>query len=100
MLVLPIKKQWFDMIAANIKTEEYREIKPYYQARFQTIGLLSDNIPTEKMVDILFRNGYGSACPSFVAKCSLSIGKGKEEWGANDGATYYILKIHHVDKKS
>ena len=30
MLVLPIKKKWFDMIASGEKKEEYREIKPYY----------------------------------------------------------------------
>ena len=30
MLILPIKKKWFDMIASGEKKEEYREIKPYY----------------------------------------------------------------------
>ena len=29
MLILPIKKKWFGMIASGEKTEEYREIKPY-----------------------------------------------------------------------
>lgn len=33
MLILPIKKQWFDMIASGEKKEEYREIKPYYTSR-------------------------------------------------------------------
>ena len=33
MLVLPIKKKWFDMILSGEKKEEYREIKPYYDSR-------------------------------------------------------------------
>ena len=33
MLVLPIKKKWFDMIISGEKKEEYREIKPYYDKR-------------------------------------------------------------------
>ena len=28
VLILTVSKQWFDMIVANEKTEEYREIKP------------------------------------------------------------------------
>ena len=34
MLILPIKKEWFDMILSGEKKEEYREIKPYYERRF------------------------------------------------------------------
>ena len=33
MLILPIKKKWFDMILSGEKKEEYREIKPYYDSR-------------------------------------------------------------------
>ena len=33
-LILPIKKKWFDMILSGEKKEEYREIKPYYDTRF------------------------------------------------------------------
>ena len=36
MLILPIKKQWYDMILSGEKKEEYREIKPYYEKRFST----------------------------------------------------------------
>lgn len=34
MLILSIKKKWFDMILSGKKKEEYREIKPYYKSRF------------------------------------------------------------------
>ena len=33
ILTLTVSKQWFDMIVANEKTEEYREIKQYWVAR-------------------------------------------------------------------
>ena len=33
ILTLTVSKQWFDMIVAGEKTEEYREIKPYWVAR-------------------------------------------------------------------
>ena len=37
MLILSIKKQWFNMIKEGKKKEEYREIKPYYTTRFKNI---------------------------------------------------------------
>lgn len=30
VLTLAVSKQWFDMIVAGKKTEEYREVKPYW----------------------------------------------------------------------
>jgi hypothetical protein len=30
ILDLPLKKEWYDMIESGVKTEEYREIKPYW----------------------------------------------------------------------
>jgi hypothetical protein len=32
-LILHIKKKWFDQIRYGIKTEEYRELKPYWISR-------------------------------------------------------------------
>lgn len=29
-LPLPLKKEWYNMIESGVKTEEYREIKPYW----------------------------------------------------------------------
>ena len=36
VLHLSVKKQWFDMISVGEKTEEYREIKPYWIERLTT----------------------------------------------------------------
>ena len=98
MLVLPIKKKWFDMILSGEKLEEYREIKPYYISRFQKLwqGSL---IGGKAERNILFRNGYGNAAPTFKATVTLTEGEGKEEWGAVPGKKYFILQIKRIDRK-
>lgn len=52
MLTLPIKKKWVDMIIDGEKEEEYREIKPYYNSRFNSA--FCDG----KVAEIKFKNGY------------------------------------------
>lgn len=103
-MILTLKKQWFDMILSGVKTEEYREIKPYWTTRFQNyfgsyIEFTSDDIieawSKQKKV-IVFRNGYGNNVPEFRAKVTISEGYGKEEWGADKNTKYYVLTIHHV----
>ena len=97
MIVLPIKKQWFDMILSGEKKEEYREFKQYYRSRFSKHFNMNDGLPVDDgTCDILFRNGYSSDSPSFVAECSLMVGTGKEEWGAEKDVVYYILRIKGI----
>lgn len=99
MLILPIKRKWFDMIVSGEKKEEYREIKHYWTTRFQkadfcvitAIGFMGRN-PRE----IMFRNGYSKDSPSCVCMVKLTIGKGRPEWGAELDKNYYILKILEV----
>ncbi len=101
MLILPIKKKWFDMILSGEKKEEYREVKPYYKARFKKIFEMCpySYIPTGLDThEIMFRNGYSGDSPSFIAICSLDIKQGRAEWGAESGVDYYVLTI--VDIKS
>lgn len=99
MLTFPIKKKWFDMILSGEKREEYREIKPYYETRFRNVwkGSLIGGMAHR---EIMFRNGYSKDSPSFIAKCTLSIGAGKEEWGAEHGKEYFILTIHEILNRS
>ena len=102
MLILPIKKKWYDMILCGEKKEEYREIKAYYMTRFSNAGLLNMDLESLNYVEtgnerqIMFRNGYSSNSPSFVANCTLHFGTGKTEWGAEEGKKYYILKIMEI----
>lgn len=110
MLILPIKKKWFDMILSGEKLEEYREIKPYYETRFMNLfGYTTCNGQYMKRTDIglskyseekweliRFRNGYRESSPSFIAKCTLSVSTGKEEWGAKPGKEYFVLTVKEI----
>lgn len=78
MIILPIKKKWFDMIKSGEKKEEYREIKRYWITRFNNKGILSKYNPHT----IIFRNGYGKNRPSLQCKVNVRVGQGKEKWGA------------------
>lgn len=100
MLTMPISGEWFRLIAAGVKTEEYRQIKPYWDARFRNVfDMDATGEPTG--VDehpILFRNGYSRDSPSLIALCTLSKGVGRPEWGAKPGERYWILRVRHVER--
>lgn len=99
MLVLPIKKKWFDMILSGEKREEYREIKPYYKSRFSNVFSMYPYsfIPYgTDMREVVFRNGYKRNSPQFTALCTLDIKTGREEWGAEQGKEYYCLQIRQI----
>lgn len=93
MLVLPIKKQWFDMILRGKKKEEYRELKKYYHKRLGNYfikHIIDSN--TKKVLrkmttggkEVLFRNGYKCNSPSVKCLCKLEIGTGKEAWRSRE----------------
>ena len=86
-LHLTIKKQWFDMILSGMKTEEYREIKPYYNLRL--IGKEYDTV--------VFRNGYASNAPQFTIELkSITQSTGKPEWGAEPNKKYFVLYLGKI----
>ena len=112
MVILPIKKEWFDMIASGEKKEEYREIKPYYDTRFGNLFgaiwvgnelLQGEDVPEEirkePEQEICFRNGYSGTAPTIRVRCTLSAGTGKPEWGAEPGKKYYVLNIKEIMRK-
>ena len=124
MLILKIKKKWFDMILSGEKKEEYREIKEYYEIRFQNLFgaitihplyppdnfldrsefelLQGEAVPEEirkdSVQEIIFRNGYSKDSKAIKARCRLRTGKGRPEWGAEPDKQYYILEILNVEK--
>ena len=102
VLILTVSKQWFDMIVADEKTEEYREIKPYWVARlFQNNSNIVDmkylasglagrtdlfkkyigeqRIVLKQYTHVLFINGYRKDSPRIEKEiASISIGKPKK----------------------
>ena len=97
-LKLTLKKKWFDMILSGEKTEEYREMKPYW------LRLANATLKYDK---IKFTNGYGNERPNFTIELKdVEFGgkkfsrKGKEKWGADNSTNFYILKLGRILYKS
>ena len=95
MLTLPIQKKWWLMIYNHQKPEEYREIGPYWEKRFRTIGLLDENGEPVKgaMAEVILQNGFREKAPQLQARVTLRIREGEEKWGAEKGKKYYVLSI-------
>lgn len=109
MLILPIKKKWFDMIRSGEKKEEYREIKPYWTKRLNNEfdKMLKSIVPANverdlrkypQWLTVIFKNGYSKHSPFIKCECKIKIGQGKEEWGAEPNKEYYVLEILEVLK--
>lgn len=118
ILNLTLTKHWFEMILNGIKKEEYREIKPYWIARFaQCKGKNNPNITgfyckkancnsclkrgdgfhEIKYDAIRFTNGYGSFRPSMlVVLKNTSIGFGVARWGAPNNEKVFILTLGDI----
>ena len=123
ILTLTVSKQWFDMIAAGEKTEEYREIKPFWVARlyYDRFGKLSPKM-TKELADsiakygdtehfeakngievsfipfthVLFINGYGNDKPRVEKEIeSITIGKPKKGWCPDEwiDTEFFIIKF-------
>lgn len=122
-LDLVLKKKWYDMIASGEKIEEYREIKPYWITRLlyehsihipdkeYKIGRLRANffassvdvlkyklecqgVRFREFCNVTFHIGYAKNRPSmtFTIK-EIVIDEGKEEWGAEKGKAYFVIKL-------
>lgn len=96
-LTLSLKKQWFDMIKAGIKKEEYREINRYWIAR-----LVAAMVPFTGMVlsftnfdRLVFTLGYPKAGDTerrlTFNNPKIRIGTGRPEWGAEPGKLYFVI---------
>lgn len=79
VLTLSVKKEWFDLIKAGEKREEYREIKPYWVAR-------------------LFYDGACKLPPDVVRKLTSSIVKygDTEQFEAKNGIEVSFIPYTHV----
>jgi len=98
-LTLSLKKQWFDLIKAGIKKEEYREIKPYWKKRLRNV-VLKTALSTvyegfQKYDHLVFTLGYPKADDTerrlTFKKPRISIGTGRPEWGAVPGKNYFVI---------
>ena len=117
-LCLPLKKEWYEIIESGAKTEEYREIKPYWVQRLTRYGkdeklngrlyadflasspeVLKYNIEKKIMcfsdyTRVKFSYGYTKRTMTFELS-RITIGKGKTEWGAPNEDVFII----HLGKR-
>lgn len=86
-LSLVLKKKWYDMIASGEKTEEYREIKPYWVKRMQ-------NCRDRHYDAVTFHLGYAKDRPTMTFVLDkITIGRGRAEWGAEEGNLYFVIHL-------
>lgn len=100
-LHLPLKKEWYDMIERGVKTEEYREIKPYWINRLlkwgDIWGSVEDIIRLGSIGMLIFKDyrkvkfsyGYTKRTMTFRIKY-IMVGKGRKVWGAPDEDVFII----------
>ena len=105
VLTLTVSKQWFDMIVADEKTEEYREIKPYWIKRLTTNCEVAYDISAEThcgevlyrpYTHVIFINGYRRDSPRIEKEIiSITIDKPKkglcpDKWLDKD---FFVIKF-------
>jgi hypothetical protein len=91
ILHLPLKSEWYNLIESGIKTEEYREIKPYWIKR---LCITDSNFKHYDKVK--FSYGYTKKTMTFLIE-KISKGKGKKEWGAMDDEVFIITLGNRVE---
>ena len=111
ILDLPLKNEWYEMIESGVKTEEYREIKPYWEKRLLDYAAIKANarelylrkmllgIPTDVCkyfprgyTHVRFRYGYTKRTMLRDIE-SITIGYGKPEWGAPTDKQVFIIRF-------
>lgn len=114
-LQLSLKKQWFEMTKAGVKTEDYRELSPYFYSR---LCLYRGEPKTEKWWREYFDEHYSldqEARTTFKKidqnimtwgypksndtertlkfdHAGIEIREGNPDWGAEPGKLYFVIK--------
>jgi len=112
LLHLPLKAKWYDMQESGEKTEEYREITPYWCKRIYGCPANIDwchdkhtrctgcsvlhRLHPKDYTHVLLRYGYTQRC--IVRRIdSISIGRGNPQWGAPTDRDVFIIRHHKED---
>lgn len=123
VLTLTVNKEWFSRILSGVKKEEYREIKPYWVARFyyDRYGKLSPVLVKEltdyiikhgdtehfeakngievsfiPYTHVLFINGYGDDKPRVEKEIWwIDIDRPRKGWCPDDflGKEFFVIKF-------
>ena len=123
ILHLPVKAEWYDMQECGEKTEEYREITPYwfqrlYQRKSKYLAMGVGHLTTDDAeyccqhdlryilkgegfkdlelkpyTHVCFRYGYTKRC--FIHRIDeITVGMGNPAWGAPPDREVFIIRHH------
>lgn len=91
-LHLNLHRKWFDMIKSGEKTEEYREITPYWMNRLTEVK--DGKRVYKEFKSVTFSNGYRKDRDQVVVEFKFtSRGTGNTQWGAEPGKKYFIIHV-------
>ena len=118
-LQLSLKKQWFDLTKSGIKTEDYREINPYWLKRLTNVKYIPPRgnivkseeeiyslFTSDKVISFVSENpkafdsnimtlGYPKSTDSGrilkLEHKGIEIREGNPEWGAIPGRKYFVI---------
>jgi hypothetical protein len=122
-LQLSLKTKWFEMTKSDVKTEDYREITPYWVKRL--IEPIDEGVTIENVIYYLnggeldhYRNsgfifkkfdintmtlGYPKSGDSerilTLKHKGIEIRTGNPDWGAEEGKLYFVI-LHGAPTKS
>ena len=124
-LQLPLKRNWFEMTKQGIKTEDYREITPYWFSRLFKNASSNTNIRIGFCESLKletsaafwnYQNGFFFEFKDFETNTmtlgypkktdksrilklihkGIEIRTGNPEWGAEPGKIYFVIKHGHI----
>lgn len=87
MLILPMKRKWFEMVCSGAMKEVYRDVTPYWDARIRKYGYAGLNFR------VRIKSGCQKEAPYADLIVEKTVGFGRPEWGAPAGRKVYILRI-------
>jgi hypothetical protein len=121
---LPLKRKWFEMTKSGNKTEDYREITPYWCSRlleyrskkmnqefwkreffdFSTIKETAENLkiftyPVKYKNNIMTLGYPKKTDKERIMKLEnkgIYIGAGNEDWGAEPNKIYFVIKHGYI----
>ena len=116
-LQLSLKRQWFEMTKSGIKTEDYREITPYFCNKFllfegekkprafwrtvlnwiPVLEILDNPSVASKPFEFNIMTDAYPSKDDLDRICTLEhkgieIRTGNPEWGAEKGKVYFVIK--------
>lgn len=122
-LQMSLKTKWFKMTKSGMKTEDYREITPYWAKRLLWIHEPMDKYLLEVLCDVLSDTDDKYTVQQILKFCNsefayfkhnimtlgypskddkeriltlehkgIEIREGREEWGAEKGKLYFVIK--------